>query len=471
MRSIEQILKGTGYENNKVEHFLAHCFVDFCFFAEHMFEFDMSEYHKEWFELMEKYPRLCLMAFRGSGKTNLIAAYFVWKAIFNEKLSFLILSQDFEDSKKVLKIIKTMFADNEMLKQFIPRDRDVSWKATELTIETGSTFYCKTYGEGVRGLRIDYLLCDEAGQYEDKAIFWTAVSAVVQLNRGKIFVIGTPKSTIDLLHELSDNDEYYFSEYPAEKEGKALWPQKYTLLPYDTDTQRSLVKVKNEIGDLAYQQEFMLMPISDANSLFPIEYLNEAIAKNEKFLPFGRKDERYYLGYDIAGGKIKGDYVVMVVLGVTSEKKRIVKALRFRDTFEEQMRVLRNLYNDFKPIKMVVDATGIGEKQAKDIEKEFTGVEMLKVTYEIKYKLMMDLRREFERFNVILPNSKESEAYNFTQQLVKELSEVSMKVDLRPGQTTRPKFSFGKYDDCVNGLAFANRASEDNFGRVSFRGI
>jgi len=325
MRTVEQILKGTGYEDNKVEHFLAQCYMDFGFFAEHMFEFDMANYHKEWFQLMEKFPRLCLMAFRGSGKTNLIAAYFVWKAIFNPKLSFLILSQDFEDSKKVLKIIKTMFADNEMLKQFIPKDREVSWKATELTIETGSTFYCKTYGEGVRGLRIDYLLCDEAGQYEDKAIFWTAVSAVVQLNRGKIFVIGTPKSTIDLLHELSDNEEYYFSEYPAEKEGKPLWPQKYTLLPHDTETQRSLVKVKAEIGDLAYQQEFMLMPISDANSLFPIEYLKEAIAEKEKFLPFGRKDERYYLGYDIAGGKIKGDYVVMVVLGVTSEKKRIVK--------------------------------------------------------------------------------------------------------------------------------------------------
>lgn len=471
MRTIAQCLKGTGYENNRVEHFMAHCYVDFCFFAEHLFDFDMADYHKEWYQLMEKYPRLCLMAFRGSGKTNLIAAYFVWKAIFNDKLNFLILSQDFEDSKKVLKIIKMMFSDSEILKQFIPRDREASWKATELTIETGSVFYCKTYGEGVRGLRIDFLLCDEAGQYEDKAIFWTAVSAVVQLNRGRIFVIGTPKSTIDLLHELMDNDEYYFEEYPAEKEGKPLWPQKYTLLPHDTDTQRSLVKVKKEIGDLAYQQEFMLLPISDANSLFPIELIKQSIADKEKFLPFGRKDERYYVGYDIAGGKIKGDYVVMIVLGITSERKRIVKALRFRDTFEEQFRILGDIYKDFSPVKMVVDATSIGEKQAIDVEKEFPGVEMLKVTYDIKYKLMMDLRREFERFNIVLPNSKDSEAYNFTQQLVKELSEVSVKVDMRVGQSVKPKFSFGKYDDCVNALAFANRASLDSFGKVSFRGI
>jgi len=470
MRSINQILKGTGYENNQVEYFWAKCYVDFTYFAEHLFEFDVADYHREWYNLMEKYPRLCLMAFRGSGKTNLIAAYFIWKAVFSEKLSFLILSQDFEDSKKVLKIIKNMFADNEILKQFIPRDREVSWKATELTITNSCTFYCKTYGEGVRGLRIDFLLCDEAGQYEDKSIFWTAVSAVVQLNRGKIFVIGTPKSPIDLLHELKDNDEYYFDEYKVEEDGKPLWPQKYTMLEHDTETQRSIPKIKKEIGELPFQQEFMLKPISDANSLFPVELLNQALSK-DKFLPFGRKNETYYIGYDVSGGNLKGDYVVMTVLGVTGEKKRLVKGLRFRNTFEEQMRIFRDLYNDFKPNRIVVAATGIGAKQAKDIEQQFSGVEMLKVTYEIKHKIFMDLRREFERFNMVLPNNRDDDAYKFTQQLVSELSEVSVKIDLRAGQTTRNKLSFGKYDDCVNSLAYANRASLDPYGTVSFRPV
>ena len=60
MRTIGQILKGTEYENNQVEYFWAKCWTDFCYFAEHLFEFDMAEYHNEWFELMEKYPRLCM---------------------------------------------------------------------------------------------------------------------------------------------------------------------------------------------------------------------------------------------------------------------------------------------------------------------------------------------------------------------------------------------------------------------------
>jgi len=471
IRTIQEILKGTGYENNQVEAFWAKCYVDFTFFAEHLFEFDFADYHREWYNLMEKYPRLCIMAYRGSGKTNLIAAYFIWKAVFSEGLKFLVLSQDFEDSKKVLKIIKTMFSDNEILTQFVPSDRYASWKATELSINNGCIFYCKTYGEGVRGLRIDYLLCDEGGQYEDKSIFWTAVSAVVQLNRGKIFVIGTPKSPIDLLHELKDNDEYYFDEYVVEKDGKPLWPQKYTMLEHDTETQRSIPAIKKEIGELPFQQEFMLKPISDANSLYPIELLEKSLANKEKFLPFGRKNEMYYLGYDIAGGNLKGDFVVMTVLGITGEKKRLVKGLRFRATFEEQMNKLRELYEDFKPAKMVVDATTIGEKQAKDVEQEFGGTEMLKVTYDIKTKILMDLRREFERFNLVLPNNRDDESYKFTQQLITELSEVSVKVDLRVGQTTRQKFSFGKYDDCVNSLAYANRASLDSYGAVSFRPV
>ena len=57
------------------------------------------------------------------------------------------------------------------------------------------------------------------------------------------------------------------------------------------------------------------------------------------------------------------------------------------------------------------------------------------------------------------------------QQLIKELSEITLKTDLRMGQTTRQKFGSGKYDDCAISLALANRASQNIYGQVSIRGI
>jgi len=469
MRTIQEILKGTGYENNQIEAFWAKCYVDYIFFADHVLGFDIANYHREWYELIEKYKRLCIIAFRGSGKTYFFSGYHLWKAIFQGPRETLIVSFREGQAKKVLKIIRNFILDNEILKQFAPDSKEAIWRATELEMQNGSLFLCKPYNESIRTWHPDDILLDEIGEYEDKSIYWTAVLGAIQIKMGRVIAIGTPKSASDLLAELKVNDEYFCKEYPAEKNGEVLWKQKYTNLPYDTDTQKSLKKIRREMGELPYQQEYMLRPISDANSLFPYELISKCIT-NEKFLPFGRKNEQYYVGYDIARTP-KGDYTVMTILGVTGERKKLVKAYRFRDTFEEQVRILKNIYEDFKPIKLVVDGTGLGDKQARDIEREFSGVEVLKVTYDIKYKLMMDLRREFERLNIVLPNSKDDEAYTFTQQLIKELNEITMKVDLRPGQTTRPKFQSGKHDDCVNSLAYANRASLNPYGQVSFRGV
>ena len=471
MRSIKEILEKTDYTEKEIEYFLAECYLNFLYFCEHVLGFDIAEYHNEWYELLEKHPRLCLIAFRGSGKTSLISAYYIWIALFSTDKNFLIISNTFEQSKQVLKLIRKMIVDNAMLKNYVPEGKDSTWKATELTLKTGAVFYCKTYGEGVRGLRIDYLLCDEAEDYEDKTLFWTAISPVVQLNRGKIIVIGTKKSTVDLLAELENNDEYWSKEYPAEKDGVALWKHKYTLEEQDTPTQRSLPQIRRELGNLSYNQEFLLIPISSANSLFPYELTSQGIDDTIGFMPYGRMDERYYLGYDVASSP-KGDYVVITVLGVNADRKRIARAYRFRDNFEEQKRKIREIYSNFPIKKGYVDANGLGDQQAKELHEEFPSLLPKKFGYDEKLRMMTDLRNEFDNFKIVIPNSKtDINAYSYAQELLKELNEFTLKIDLRPGQTTRPKFCKGKYDDCVDSLAMANNASVDIFGDVSIRGI
>jgi len=470
MRTIREILKNTGYNERELELFPAKCCFDYPYFAEHVFGFEIADYHREWFYLAEKYKRLSITAFRGSGKTSWFAGYFIWKAIFNRNLNFLIISFNFEQSKLVLKIIRRMFNDNELLRQFMPDTRESSWKATELTIKNGCTFYCRTYGEGVRGLRIDYLLCDEAGRYEDKSIFWTAVSPVVQLNRGSIVVIGTPRSSIDLLAELKENDEYMCYEYPIEKNGRVLWPQKYTLKKEDEEGKRSLHGIKKEVGELAYTQEYMLIPISSANSLFPYELTSKALNDSIGFLPYGKTGNRYYIGCDLSI-TTKGDFTVFTVLEANADRKTIVKALRFRDTHEEQKRRLIKLYEDFRPIKIVVDKTGLGEIFFRELKQLIPNVEPLHFTYDEKWKLIMDLRQEFERFNIEIPCSKKDiKAYSYSQQLLKELNDFTLKVDTKHTKSG-VKFSSGEYDDCVISLALANRASQNIYGNVSIRCI
>ncbi len=471
MRTIKEILRRTKYAEKDIEQFLANCYLDYSYFAEHVLGFDVADYHRNWFDLAEKFKRLSIMAFRGSGKTFYFCGYFIWKAIFGKGVNFLIVAHRDENSMFVLKIIRNMISNNEYLKAFMPQSRDAAWRARELSLTGGITFYCKTYGEGVRGLRIDFVLCDEAQEYEDKSLFWTDVSPVVQLNLGHIIAIGTARSPVDLLHELEDNEEYYSERFPAERDGVALWKQKYTTADHDEFDKRSLVKIRKEIGELPYAQEFMLIPVSSANSLFPYTITSKGLANNESFMAYGKRSERYYIGYDVAISP-KGDWTVMTVLGVNADGKKLAKALRFRANWEEQERRLKQLYVDFSPERCLVDGTGIGSKQALDLQAKFQGLEVLKITYDEKYKMMLDLRQEFENFNIVLPNSKESpETYSYTQILLKELEEFSLQVDVRPGQTVRPKFHSGKYDDCVDSLAYANKASQNIFANLSILGI
>ncbi len=469
MRTIQQILKKSGYKENELEYFLAKCYIDYTYFAEHVLGFQVADYHREWLELLEKNKRLCIIAFRGSGKTYFLSGYYLWKSIFQGPKETLIISKTETQAKGVLKIIKGFLQDNELLSQFIPESREATWKATELELANKSTFYCKPYNESVRMWHPDDVLCDEIGEYEDKSIFYTSVLGTIQLKKGSLTAIGTPKSAADLLTELKENDEYVCREYPSEIDGKALWHQRYTTLQYDTETQKSLVKVRKEMGELAYAQEYLLLPMSSANSLYPYELVSKALV-NEDFLPYGKQEHKYYIGYDVALSP-KGDYTVMTVLSSNSDGKKLVKGIRFRANFQEQKRILARLYEDFKPVKTFIDATGLGEKQAIDLSKDYGNLTPVKITYDDKMKMLLDLRQEFEKMNLTIPNKKETEAYNFTQHLVRELNEVGLKVDMRDGQSTRPKFFSGKNDDCVMSLALANKATQNEYGTISFRGI
>jgi hypothetical protein len=433
MRTISEILKKTKYTENQLEYFLAECYTDYIYFAEHVLGFEIAAYHKEWYALAEKFKRLCIIAFRGSGKTCFFAGYYIWKSIFQGPREILIVSHREEQAKKVLKIVRDMIVNNEILSQFVPTLREITWKATEIELMNKSLFLCKPYNESIRTWHPDDILLDEIGEYEDKSVFWTAVLGAIQIKMGNIIGIGTPKSAVDLLAELKENEEYFCKEYPAEIDGQPLWSAKYTNLPHDLETKRSLKKIRKEMGELPYAQEYMLIPISSANSLFPYELTSKGLANDEEFYPYGKKQEKYYIGYDVAISP-KGDWTVMTVLGVNVNRKRIVKALRFREDFNYQKERLRELFNDFSPIKVLIDATGLGEQQAKELSQEFSNVEPLKITYDEKYKMLLDLRQEFERFNMIIPNSKNHMAtYSHAQQLLKELNDFAIKMDLRPG--------------------------------------
>lgn len=474
MRTTKECLEGSGWDEKDFEGFWLECSLDYLFFAERVLGFEIANYHKEWYLNVERFKRISILAFRGSGKTSFFAGYILWKCVFGENYNTAFVSNSLSQSKDILKIVKDMINGNELLQHLVPKDRDTVWSQKEIITTTNCRISCIPYSDAIRGKRLNWAICDEAGDYEDKSVFWNAISPTVDLTRGSIIVTGTPKSHLDLLYELfNDNDEYFSQLYPIiDKNNIPLWKQKYTMANKDEYNKRSIPSIRREKGELTFQQEYMCIPISSANSIFPEELILPARNQNYSFLPYAHPEMSYYLGCDFAvSDSIKGDYSVFTILEVApTGQKRIAYVYRKKgESPAKQKEIIRKLYNDFRPRRVIVDKTGLGETLYLELKEIIPSIDFFQFNAtNAKSDMILNLRNEFENGNIIIPYSKEKlEEYDLMNNLLRELTEFVIKV-----KNVRTVFEgSGKHDDMVISLALALEASRRNIGRVSLYSV
>jgi len=122
--------------------------------------FKLTSFQKEWLRLIEDKKRVCMMAFRSSGKTRqLFVHYFLWKALINPNTQYLIISRTLPQAIEVLKDIRLTLVTNPLLKSFIPKNKSRTWSRTELEFSNHSRILSKAYNENVRGLHVDGVGC------------------------------------------------------------------------------------------------------------------------------------------------------------------------------------------------------------------------------------------------------------------------------------------------------------------------
>ena len=170
MRTLEQIIP----EGMSLEEFLLRCRTDFKFWCERVIQTPenhekgliIKPFHLEWFRAFYKKERSCIIAPRGSGKTEILGvAFSLWIAFFNQFQEFLIISRTMEQSTKLLERIKLTIQENELLRKLVPKKFELAWSKTEINTSTRCKIFCKPYTEAVRGVHVDYVLLDEASTY------------------------------------------------------------------------------------------------------------------------------------------------------------------------------------------------------------------------------------------------------------------------------------------------------------------
>ena len=167
----------------------------------------------------------------------------------------------------------------EIFKDLIPSKANMekAWSKTEIHLTNGSKVYVKAYTPSIRGLHVDYVLCDEAGEYEDFDIFYSVISPTVVAKKGIIVVIGTPTSEVDLLSQLEDKKAYFCKSYKMrDPEGNYLWPDKF-----GKDVEKEVIDSQ---GDASFEKEYLLNPRAQADSaLYPPMVVSECFDRGQSF--------------------------------------------------------------------------------------------------------------------------------------------------------------------------------------------
>jgi len=265
------------------------------------------------------------MAFRSSGKTRqLFVNFFLWCAITRPNTQYLIISKTLPQAIEVLKDIRLTILTNPLLKSMVPSNRSQSWSRTELELENHSRILSKAYNDNVRGLHVNGVGCDEMGEYEDHEILKKAVLPTIRAKRGFFVGVGTPKSELDLLHEVENDPGFqsiHSDRFPAEGTKGDLFLNRYpdTIIKRVPGAVQICDKASGKIietySNMTWAQEFLLQPVSMKDKLFPDVLVKACLDPQLEFQEDVRNMCQYFMGVDFAMSAQSGsDFTVITIL-------------------------------------------------------------------------------------------------------------------------------------------------------------
>ena len=446
--------------------FLYKCKHDFKFWCnvvlEDLFQSEyggIQDFQLEWFEFIENNNRVVILAPSGFAKSTVLAiAYPLWIAFTKINKQIMIISKTLPQSLRLLEIMRVTIDGNELLQELRPKNADKSWSKQALRTTTNCRIFVRPYSINIKGERVDYVILDEAASYDRPEIYLDYI--VPRLNpKGKIALISTPESPVDLMARLNKPGlDYIHKTYPAviyEKgEEKAIWPARFSLEKLD--------KLKLELGENYYEKNFMCNPkAEEENAIFTYAMIEDCFDKDRKF-SFATEGGNIYFGVDLAASSgPRADFDCFVVTELIGG--HII--LRHGETHRgwsikskiDRIRELAETYGK-KVVSIVVDQSNIGQAVIQDLRDLGLPVKAQDFHPTNRNKLLMNLKKVLENKTLIIPfDQNDANTQAFTKKLALELVKFKEVTTDKAGQrlTATKYISAGTHDDTVMALAMA----------------
>jgi len=314
---------------------------------------------------------------REHGKTTVAEAYILWNALFKKEKFILVIASSREMAVSILENIKDEFEENILILEDFGEQEGRVWKQDLMYLKNGVTIMAKGMDTKMRGLRrretrpslilLDDIMDDISANSPAlrEKIYKKFKRAVLPLSRDAFIIV-----TNTILHEddlpsrlLREIKEGKLKDWTGIRfeaitpEGKALWPSRWPL--------EKLLKKKEQLGSIAFAQEYLNRPMSDEDRLFKEEWLQ---FYEDRELP---ENLKISAGVDPATGKQQGDYSAIVVVGKdTRGLMYILETYVKKVSPQKFMEALFDIHRRWKPRVIVFEEVAFQEVYKRFILEE-----------------------------------------------------------------------------------------------------
>ena len=311
-----------------------------------------ADFHLEWQETLEEYPRVVLMAPVEHAKTQQVAVGKVLHLLgVNPNLRLALISNTAQQAEKILKQIRAEIERNPRVREVFPdlkpssRDED-PWHQTQITVERSTiskdpSVQACGWGGPIVGSRLDGAVLDDVLDFENtrteiqrkKVVEWFDTTLVTRIVEGGfIWLIGTPWHPDDLLHDLGKRPGYVTRRYSAvhnpddpPKRWRPLWPAQWSVA-------RLVDRMENTpIG--VFARKYLVRVRLDSTSRFKQLWLDRmcALGKGRAFTPEAPRQHHRgppllcFTGVDLGvGKKVQNASTSIFTLALTREGRRLI---------------------------------------------------------------------------------------------------------------------------------------------------
>lgn len=290
----------------------------------------------------------------------------------------------------------------DVIEEGFKAEDSTEYKQLELILPNGSRIIGLPANPYTARGHSAHILLDEFAFHKDSGAIWKALFPTV--TRGyRIRIISTPQGRQNMFYRLWANAEasgysaHKVTIYDAVRMGLELKDDKGRIISPD-----ELKKALND--DEAWEQEYMCEFLDETTALLTYEMIGECESDRCLWDGISYKNApkgNYYIGMDI--GRKKDLSVIWTLEDTGSELLTREILVMEKMPFREQQEQLHARLAALSPVKVCIDATGIGAMLAEEAARYFPCVEEVMFTSASKEEMATKTRKAFEDRQIRIP--------------------------------------------------------------------